>query len=70
MGVELDRLDRALVLATTPYIIGRFALMARASHTPPLQGWADATTLHVLRKRLATYGVTEAMTEAHGHIAH
>ena len=31
---------------------------------------ADAYTLRVLRKALATYGVDEAMTEAHGHMSH
>lgn len=69
MGVELGRLDRALVLATTPYIIGRFALVARATRAaPPVQQVADAYTLRVLRRCLATYGVEAAMTEAHGHI--
>jgi hypothetical protein len=69
MGVRLDRLDRLLVLATTPYIIGRFALVVRASGTARLQPWADAYTLRVLRRWLATYGVEETMTEAHGQIA-
>lgn len=69
MGVELDRLDRLLVAATTPYIIGRFAIMVRATRSRRLQRRADAYTLRVLRKCLATYGVEEAMTESHGHIA-
>jgi hypothetical protein len=69
MGVELDRLDRVLVAATTPYVLGRFAIVARAVKTPLLQRAADAYTLRVLRKCLATYGVEEAMTESHGHIA-
>ncbi|MFC5495813.1 hypothetical protein [Nocardioides caricicola] len=71
MGVHLDRLDQALVVATTPYVLGRFALMARATAPgSPVQHVADAYTLRVLRKALATYGVTEAMTEAHGQISH
>lgn len=69
MGVELDRLDRLLVAATTPYIIGRFAIMVRVTRSRRLQRRADAYTLRVLRKCLATYGVEEAMTESHGHIA-
>ena len=70
MGVRLDRLDKVLVAATTPYVLGRFAVLARATiKGGPLQRLADAYTLRVLRKALATYGVDEAMTEAHGHIA-
>lgn len=70
MGVRLDRLDKLLVAATTPYVLGRFALLARATiKGGPLQRPADAYTLRVLRKALATYGVDEAMTESHGHIA-
>jgi hypothetical protein len=70
MGVRLDRLDRALVAATTPYVLGRFALVARATRAaPPVQRAADAYTLRVLRRRLVTYGVDEAMTDAHGQIA-
>jgi hypothetical protein len=68
MGVELDPVDRALVAATTPFVLGRFALVLHATngrfHAP-----FDAYTLRVLRKRLRTYGVDEAMTEAHGAMA-
>jgi hypothetical protein len=69
MGVHLDRADRLLVTATTPYVLGRFVMAARATRSGPLQSLADAYTLRVLKKCLATYGVDEAMTEAHGQIA-
>lgn len=68
MGVDLALLDRALVTATAPFVLGRYVLVTRACsgrfHAP-----FDAYTLRVLRKRLATYGVDEAMTEAHGAMA-
>lgn len=69
MGVELDTLDRALVAATAPFILGRFLLVLQATQGP-LHVPFDAYTLRLLKKRLATYGVEEAMTEAHGAIAH
>jgi hypothetical protein len=70
MGVVLDRTDKLLVAVTTPFVLGRFALMAKAVSTPSVHRFADANALRVLRKCLATYGVDEAMTESHGHIAH
>lgn len=69
MGVVLDRTDRLLVAVTTPYVLGRFALMAKASRPGRGQRFVDAYTLRVLRRCLSTYGVDEAMTESHGHIA-
>ncbi|GAB4006098.1 hypothetical protein [Nocardioides ultimimeridianus] len=68
-SVRLTRLDRVLVAATTPYVLGRFTLVARASEIAPLRVPADAYTLRVLRRCLARYGVSETMTESHGQIA-
>lgn len=68
-SVRRDGLDRLLVAATGPYVLGRFALARRATQVKPLRPLADAWTLRVLRRVLARYGVAEAMTEAHGRIA-
>lgn len=68
MGVVVTPGDRLLMLATAPLILGRFALVNRAVQLGPVQKLADAYTLRTLKKRLATYGVDQAMTEAHGHM--
>ncbi|HJQ05370.1 MAG TPA: hypothetical protein VJ872_08000 [Nocardioides sp.] len=68
-SVRLDRVDRALVTLTTPYVLGRFTAVVKASEVAALRPLADAYTLHVLRRCLARYGVSEAMTESHGRMA-
>ncbi|SDK67770.1 hypothetical protein SAMN05428985_105232 [Nocardioides sp. YR527] len=68
MGVDLALLDRALVAATAPFVLGRYVLVTRAC-SGRLHAPFDAYTLRVLRKRLTAYGVDEAMTEAHGTMA-
>ncbi|GAB3861865.1 oxygenase MpaB family protein [Nocardioides maradonensis] len=68
-SVRIDRVDRALVALTTPYVLGRFTAVVKASEVPALRPLADAYALRVLRRCLARYGVDEAMTESHGRMA-
>jgi hypothetical protein len=69
MGVQLGAADKLLVAATAPFVLGRHGLSVRATRNRRLAPLADSYTLRMLRKRLATYGVDEAMTESHGHMA-
>lgn len=68
MGIEPDLMDKLLVASTSPFIMGRFLFMLRATQRKRLSTWADAYTLRTLKRRLAIYGVEEVMTESHGRI--
>ena len=68
-SVRLGMVDHALVAVTAPFIMGRFLLLARITRGGRLSRLGDAYVLRLMRKRLQTYGVEEAMTEAHGQMA-
>lgn len=64
MGVFLTNRDVALVAATAPFILGRFALVEAGFRVPVLQGPLDRYTIAMIHKRLATYGNPEFTTDA------
>ena len=59
MGVRLRRRDVAVVTATAPFVLGRFAMVVRAARVPALQRVVDAWTIRTLERRLASYGTPE-----------
>lgn len=64
MGVTLRLADVLLVGLTAPFILGRNAVVLKASTLPALQGVCDAYATRVLKQRLVAYGTPEFTTDA------
>jgi len=64
MGVSLGSMDLVRVALTTPFIIGRFTAVQRASRIPVLRDITDAYVIGLLKLRLATYGKPEFTSDA------
>ncbi|HTQ23029.1 oxygenase MpaB family protein [Mycobacterium sp.] len=64
MGVSLGSMDLVRVALTTPFIIGRFTAVQRASRIPVLRDITDAYVVGLLKLRLATYGKPEFTSDA------
>ena len=64
MGVSLELADLVRIALTTPFIIGRFIAVRRASRIPVLRGIIDAYIIGLLKLRLATYGKPEFTSDA------
>ncbi len=64
MGVSLEPADLLRIALTTPFIIGRFTAVSRASRIPVLADITDAYVIGLLKLRLATYGKPEFTSDA------
>jgi hypothetical protein len=64
MGVSLEPTDLLRIALTTPFIIGRFTAVSRASRIPVLADITDAYVIGLLKLRLATYGKPEFTSDA------
>jgi hypothetical protein len=64
MGVSLEPTDLLRIALTTPFIIGRFTAVSRASRIPVLRDITDAYVIGLLKLRLATYGKPEFTSDA------
>jgi hypothetical protein len=64
MGVSLEPADLLRIALTTPFIIGRFTAVTRASRIPVLADITDAYVIGLLKLRLATYGKPEFTSDA------
>ncbi|MGO9508454.1 MAG: oxygenase MpaB family protein [Mycobacterium sp.] len=64
MGVSLAPTDLVRIALTTPFIIGRFTAVSRASRVPIFREITDAYVIGLLKLRLATYGKPEFTTDA------
>ncbi|GAC1381448.1 MAG: oxygenase MpaB family protein [Marmoricola sp.] len=56
MGVRLRRRDILAVVASAPFVVGRFALMSQLIRVPGLGRIADRHAVRVLRRRVRSYG--------------
>jgi hypothetical protein len=64
MGVHLTDRDIALVAATAPFVLGRFALVERAIRVPVLRNPMDDYAIRMIHRRLASYGNPDLTTVA------
>jgi ER-bound oxygenase mpaB/B'/Rubber oxygenase, catalytic domain len=64
MGVSLEPTDLLRIALTTPFIIGRFTAVTRASRIPVVRDITDAYVIGLLKLRLATYGKPEFTSDA------
>lgn len=70
MSVHIGLGDWVRVGVTAPFVIGRFLTVVKVSRVPALRAVTDRYTTRVLRRRLATYGVEEYMSDRHGSVGH
>jgi hypothetical protein len=63
MSVEVSATDLLVVGLTSPFILGRFLIVLRASRLPVLRQIADNYTVRRVEHRLRTYGVPAYTTD-------
>ncbi|MBL1080202.1 DUF2236 domain-containing protein [Nocardia sp. 2] len=64
MGVSIGAADLARIAVTAPFIVGRFLVVLRASRIERLRPALDRYLTRLVRRRLATYGNPEFISDA------
>lgn len=64
MGLKIGVADLVRIGLTAPFIVGRFAIIARAGRVRAMRPFIDRYLIKLVKRRLATYGKPEFTTDA------